>query len=462
MNAAVNSGAMQAALGTAMTAAMKTAEAEAPLRAQQAEARRLARVAGVVVVLGLAPVLGWMAIAPLSSAVVASAFVKVDLDRRPVQHAEGGTVREVLVRDGQQVKLGQPLLVLGDVSVDADMNRLTYRVAAERASLARLEAEQAMAASIAWPPEVLAATRADARVAEQVAKEKALFAARREALLGQTTLLRSQHSRIVQEREALRAQIVQALESMKHQKAELETNRNLLKDGFISPTRISQLEAIVADYGVKVEERRSELARVEQRLIDNDLGIKKLESEYRQQASDALKQTSAQLSQIQQEQRKSSDASARQVIVAPAAGEVMNLKFTSPGAVVSPREPIADIVPTDPRLLVEAHIRTEDVSRVQQGQAAEIRFTAFKYRTTHMVAGKVFYVSPDRLVDRATNQPYYVAMVEADAASLGQAAEVKLQAGMPAEVYIKGEQRTPLQYLVEPVTQVLQRAGRER
>ena len=458
MNTATTNAAMEAA----MNAAMKTAEADAPLHAQQAEARRLARVAGAVLVLGLAPVLGWLAYAPLSSAVVASAFVKVDLDRRPVQHAEGGTVREVLVRDGQQVKLGQPLLVLGDVSVDADMNRLTYRVAAERASLARLEAEQTMSASIAWPAEVTAAAAADARVAEQVTKEKALFAARREALLGQTSLLRAQRERVGQEREALRAQIVQAGESMRHQKAELETNRNLLKDGFISPTRISQLEAIVADYGVKVEERRSELARVEQRLIDNDLGIKRLESEYRQQASDALKQTNAQMSQIQQEQRKSSDASARQVIVAPAAGEVMNLKFTSPGAVVSAREPIADIVPSDPRLLVEAHIRTEDVARVRQGQAAEIRFTAFNYRTTHMVAGKVFYVSPDRLVDRATNLPYYVAMVEADAASLGQAAEVKLQAGMPAEVYIKGEERTPLQYLVEPVSQVLRRAGREQ
>ena len=437
-------------------------DAGAPLRTQQAEASRLARAAGWVLVLGLAPVLGWMAYAPLSSAVVAGAFVKVDLDRRPVQHAEGGTVREVLVRDGQRVELGQPLLVLGDVSVDADMNRLTYRVAAERASAARLEAEQALSSSISWPPEVTAAAAADERVAEQVAKEKALFVARREALVGQIALLRAQQDKVSQEREALSAQIVQAGESLRHQKAELETNRNLLKDGFISPARISQLEAVVADYGVKVEERRSELARAEQRLIDNGLRIKSLEGEYRQQASDQLKVTSSRLSEIQQEQRKTTDASKRQVIVAPAAGEVMNLKFTSPGTVVSPREPIADIVPTDPRLMVEAHIRTEDVSRVQQGQPAEIRFTAFKYRTTHLVEGKVFYVSPDRLVDRATNQPYYVAMVEADAKSLAHAGEIKLQAGMPAEVFIKGEQRTPLQYLVEPVTQVLRRAGREQ
>ena len=435
---------------------------DAALAPHLAEARRLARRGALVLLLGLLPLGAWMALAPLSSAVVAGAFVKVDLDRRPVQHAEGGTVREVLVRDGQQVQLGQPLLVLGDVSVDADMNRLTYRVAAERAGLARLEAEQSLAGAIAWPQDVIAAAAADARVAEQVAKEKALFAARRDALVGQTALLRAQHDRVVQEREGLRAQIVQAGESMRHQKAELETNRNLLKDGFISATRISQLEATVADYGVKFEERRSELARAEQRLIDNDLRIKSLEGEYRQQASDQLKVTNSRLSEIQQEQRKTTDASKRQVIVAPVAGEVMNLKFTSPGAVVSPREPIADIVPADPRLMVEAHIRTEDVSRVQQGHPAEIRFTAFKYRSTHLVEGKVFYVSPDRLVDRATNQPYYVAMVEADAKSLAQSGEMKLQAGMPAEVYITGEERTPLQYLLEPVTQVLRRAGRER
>jgi multidrug efflux pump subunit AcrA (membrane-fusion protein) len=73
-----------------------------------------------------------------------------------------------------------------------------------------------------------------------------------------------------------------------------------------------------------------------------------------------------------------------------------------------------------------------------------------------------FARSPDRLVDQATKQPYYVALVEAQPESLAKAGEIKLLAGMPAEVYIKGEERTPLQYLAEPVTQVLRHAGRER
>jgi HlyD family secretion protein len=379
-----------------------------------------------------------------------------------VQHAEGGIVREVLVRDGQRVKQGEPLLVLGDVSVAADQNRLLYRVKAERAGLARLEAEQASARSVAFPPDVLEAARADERLAEQVAKERALFDARREALTSQVALLRSQREKVREEMAALRAQIEQATQSMKFQREELETNRRLLKDGFVSATRIAQLEGTVADYGVKIEERRSELARAEQRVVDADLRIRTLEGDYRQQASDQLKVAAARLSELEQELRKSADASARQVIVAPASGEVIDLKVTSPGSVIPPRESIADIVPADPRLLTEARVRTEDVNRIQREQPAEIRFTAFKYRTTKLVRGKVLYISADRLVDRATNAPYYSVLVEADAASLAAAGDLKLQAGMPAEVYIEGERRTPLEYLLEPVTQVLRRAARER
>lgn len=443
-------------------AVMDAMNPEAPLAQHLVEARKLARRAGVVLLMGIVPAAAWLACAPLSDAVVASSFVKVDLDRRVVQHAEGGTVREVKVRDGQHVAQGEPLLVLGDVSVDADLNRLNYRVIVERASLARLEAEQLSAATLQFPADVIEAARSDPRLTEQMAKERALFGARRDALVGQSVLLRSQQAKVAQEATALRAQITQATESLKHQAAELETNRRLLSDGFISATRISQLQATVADYGVKLEEKRADLARAEQRLVDADLRIKSLEGDYRQQASDQLKVSAAKLAELQQEQRKTVDASSRQVIVAPVAGDVINLKFTTPGSMVSPREPIADIVPSNPRLVVEAHIRTEDVSRVQQGQPADIRFTAFKYRTTRLVQGKVFYVAADRTLDRQTNQAYYVALIEADPASLAKAGEVKLQAGMPADVYITGEERTPLQYLVEPVTQVLRRAGRER
>ena len=139
------------------------------------EAGQLARAGLMVILFGLVPLAAWMTLAPMASAVIAPGVVKVDLNRRPVQHPEGGIVREVRVRVGQRVAEGEPLIVLGDVAVDADMQRWVGRVNAERASMARLEAEQGMAPTIRFPPELPAFARSDVALADLMAKERALF-----------------------------------------------------------------------------------------------------------------------------------------------------------------------------------------------------------------------------------------------------------------------------------------------
>lgn len=432
------------------------------VQSQLSQAARLGSVGRWMILLGLLPVVAWLALAPLASAVVANAHVKVDLDRRPVQHMEGGTVREVMVRDGQQVEAGQPLLALGDVAVDADARRLEFRSLSERAGVARLEAEVAGAGALHYPQELLEAGETSPDFAAQLTKEQALFDTRRRTVRSQVQLLQDQGERIEQEMVHLRAQIAEGEQSLRHQVEELERNRALVQDGFIAGTRISQLESSVADYRARLEERHSEMARAGQRLIDTRLRAQALEGEYRQQASDLLKAANGRVTEIEQELRKVRDAAKRQVVTAPAAGTVINLRFNGAGGVIQPREPIADIVPRNPRLVVEAQIRPEDVARVHAGQKARVRLTAFNSLTTPPVEGQVFYVSADRLADRNTQQSFYVVQVEVDPASLRQAGDLALQAGMPAEVFIEGEERTPLQYLVEPVLQVMRHAGRER
>ena len=433
----------------------------APPRDTERQAVRLVR-AGCWIVLGaLLPIALWMALAPLAMAVVAPAVVKVDLNRRPVQHLEGGTVREVLVRDGQHVKAGDPVLVLGDMRVEADRNRLDYRVQVERVALARLEAEQKLAPQLRFPDDLLQAARQDPRIEEAMAKESGLFKAQRQSLDGGTALMRTQRERVEQEIAAVKAQIAQAQQSLELQRRDLENNRGLIREGFISPSRISQMEATVIDYGARLEERRGELARADQRLAEIDLKIQSTRNDYVRAASDQLKAAVQRLGEIEQEQRKSDDAARRQVVVAPASGVVIDLKFTSAGAVVGPGEAIADIVPSGTPLMVEARVRPEDIANVNLGQRARVKFTAFKYRNTMMVGGKVNYVSADRLVDRQTGNPYYTALVLADPEAIAAVGDLKLQAGMPAEVYIEGSKQTALQYLVEPITTTLRRAGRQ-
>jgi HlyD family secretion protein len=432
-----------------------------PRRTSQEQARRLVRTGCWIVIGAVVPIVAWMATAPLAMAVVAPAVVKVDLNRRPVQHLEGGTVREVLVRDGQKVQAGEPVLVLGDVRVDADRNRLDYRVLVERAAVARLEAEHAVLPTLRFPDELVQAAKRDKRVEHALNKEAALFRAQRHSLDSGTSLMRNQRERVEGEIAAVQAQIAQAQKSLDLQRADLEANRGLIQQGFIASTRIAQIEAVVMDYAAKLEERRTELARAQQRLVEIDLKIQAARNDYVKSASDQLKATTQRLSEVEQEQRKSDDAAKRQVVVAPATGEIIDLKFTSPGAVVGPGETIADIVPSASPLMVEAHIRPEDIANVHQGQRARVKFTALRYRNAMLVDGQVTYVSGDRLVDRQTGVPYYAATILADPDALASVGDFKLQAGMPAEVYIDGSRQTALQYLADPIATVLRRAGRQ-
>jgi HlyD family secretion protein len=435
----------------------------AVLSPSQAHGTRLVRLGWWVILGALVPLGGWLSLAPLAMAVVAPAIVKVDLNRRPVQHLEGGIVRAVLVRDGQHVQAGEPLVLLGDVRVDAEHNRLEYRMQVERATLARLEAEQALHPTLSFPPALRQAAQHDARVADVLRQEAALFQAQREALTSEGTLLQAQQAHVTHEIAALQAQIAQATNALALQTQELDANRALRARGLIAPTRLAQLEAVVVDYAAKLDERRSELARAEQRLVDSALRLTAMQNRYVQVASDQRKVTAARLGELEQEYRKSQDAATRQIVAAPASGTVIELKFTSPGAVVRPGEPIAEIVPSEAQLVVEAYLRPGDITHVHRAQRARIRFTAFKYRTTAMVTGTVTYVSADRLVDRASNMPYYSVLIQADPASLHEAgeADMTLQAGMPAEVYLEGTTVTPLQYLLEPIASVVRKAGRD-
>lgn len=434
---------------------------EKPSSTSATQGRRLARRGLLIVAGALAPIGAWISLAPLSMAVVAPAFVKVDLNRRPVQHLEGGIVRSVLVRDGQRVKAGDPVLILGDVGVDADRNRLDYRAMVERAGLARFEAEQARAKRLQFPAELRDAALRDARVRHALDNETALFAARSGSLDSEVALMLTQRQRIDEEAVALGAQIGQVEHSLELQRADLASQRGLLHDSFISAAKVSQVEAAVADYAARLEERRGELARVGQRMADIDLKVRSVLNAFVQGASDQYKLGMARLSEIEQEMRKTQDAATRQVVSAPASGEIIDLKFTSPGAVVRPGDSIAEIVPADARLMLEAHIRPEEINHVHLGQATRIQFTALRYRGGAMVAGQVSYISADRFVDRASGQSFFNVLIVADAASLKAAGEMKLSAGIPAQVYIEGSQQTALEYLMEPLTSGIRKAARQ-
>jgi len=421
------------------------------------ELKRLVGSGLVIIVAGILALGGWTVLAPLSGAIVAPAFVKVDLNRKVVQHAEGGIVREIHVRDGDRVKQGQVLVVLEDVKVDANLDLLSIQLIAERAKSARLEAEAAYASKVAVPSDIVRRER-EPRVAEILERERALFQSRRSSIDSQIAALRSQIRETQAETTALLEQIAAEDRNISLQKEELKANEELLKQNYVQKTRVLTLQRAVAEYEVKHGEHRADLVRSRQKASELELRIITAQNTYKQTAVDDLKDSTAHIFDLEERLRPSRDAAQRQQVLAPIGGEIVGLKVFTAGAVVGPRDVLMEIVPAEKTLIVEARIRPEDINHVHVGDDAEVRLTAYKQRTTPLVAGRVAYVSGDRLVDNEGKSAYYVAHVAVAPASLG---ELRMQAGMPAEVYVRTDSRTVLDYLLAPVTAYLRRAMRE-
>lgn len=422
--------------------------------------RKLAWAGFGVIAAGVLALGAWVALAPLSGAIVAPGFVKVDLNRKVVQHLEGGIVREIKVRDGERVRQSQPLVVIEDVRVDATVDLLGTQQLAERAKAARLTAEVAYTAKPVFPADVLR-RQDELKVMEILERERALFRSRRDALESQIALLRQQWREAQAEAAALSDQIAAEARAIGLQKEELKANEDLLRQNYVQKTRVLTLQRAVAEYEAKHGEHRAELSRTRQRASELDLRVLSLQNTYRQAAVDELKESTARLFDLEERLRPSRDAAERQQVLAPMDGEVVGLRVFTPGAAVGPRDVLMEIVPAEKILVVEARIRPEDINHVRRGSEADVRLTAYQQRTTPLVQGAVSYVAGDRMVDPQTGVPYYIVQIEVPPRALEQAGSLTLQAGMPAEIFIRTDSRTALDYLLAPVTAYLRRAMRE-
>ena len=422
--------------------------------------RPLIRAGLIAIALLALAVAAWIAIAPLGGAAIAPGTVKVDLNRKTVQHQEGGIVGEILVRDGSKVKAGQTLIVLKDIRVNASNELVQTQLDAEVAKSARLAAEQIWAAEISFPDELLARSQ-DPRVAEFMQREMTLFHTRRTAYDRQIALIRSQIRETEAEIIVRNQQIKVGDTGIRLQREELAANEALLKDGYVSKIRLLTLQRSVTELEARRGENDAERSRARQKVEDLALRAETLRSTFMQEAATEYRQTTAQIFDLRERLRPTQDAEDRQRITAPIAGEVVDLKVSTIGAVIAPREPILDIVPENPDLIIEAHVRPEDISFVRNDAKADVRLISFRQRMTPTVTGKVTYISADRLMDKEGKIAYYIAHIRVTPEALREAGDLHLQAGMPAEVFIQTTSRTALQYLLDPITGFMQRSMRE-
>ena len=402
----------------------------------------------------------WAAVAPLNAAVVGEAVVKVEGNRKSIQHLDGGTIREIRVRDGQRVNEGDVLLVLDDTLPRADLTILHGQQLQLRAAEARLVAEFESRPGIEFPSELLDAD--DPAASAALADQEREFGSRLDMLAGRRAVLENRISQYQAQLAGLEAQKAPLNEQLVSVTAERKSLEELLSKGLMTRARVLDLERRESALGAQLADIDANINVATQAAAGLRNEISQLTTDRSAEVSAELRDVRAKLAELAPRIGAAQQALERSEIRSPYAGTVVDLAVFSVGGVIGRGERLMDIVPDDTSLDVEARIRVEDIADIRPGMRAEVHFTSYKQRVTPLIHGTVSEVSADRLTDARTQVPYYVALVDVDEEELGASPEIELYPGMPATVMITTQERTALEYLLGPLTATMDSAFKQR
>lgn len=404
---------------------------------------------------------GWSAFASIAGAVVAVGKLKVESERQVVQHEEGGVVKEILVKEGDVVEAGAPLVRLDETLIAAELAIVEGQLYELMARRGRLGAEQLDAPAPDFDPELIATGAADPMVASLIEGQRALFAARAETVAKQTEQLRERQGQIREEilgAESQQEALVQQLDFVNQELGDL---KELQKKGLAQASRVLSLERENARLLGQRGELIATVAGLKGQISEIEIQLLSLGSTRREEAITQLRDNEFRENELRERRHALRERIARLEVRAPRPGRVIGMTVFALRSVVRAAEPILYIVPSDEALIVEAEIDTRSVDSVFEGQPARLRFSAFSARTTPDLAGKVLQVSPDAFTQEQTGRTYYIARLALMPGEIEKLGEVELVAGMPVEAYITTGDRSPLTYILKPIMDYINQAFRE-
>jgi protease secretion system membrane fusion protein len=416
------------------------------------DARKFSRAGWLIVVLGLGSFLLWGLFAPLDKGVPLAGTVAKESNRKAIQHQTGGTVKEILVKDGDVVKEGQVLVRMNGIQAKSAYETTEAQYLTARAAEARLTAERDGLKSITFPAD-LAQRRNDPRVTDLMSLQRQLLSSRQMSLQNE---LGSVDENIAGLKEQIRG-LEESRESKKTQmgylKEQLDGMRDLAKEGYVARNRLLDLERTYAQLSGAVSEDIGNIARARRQVLE--MGLRKAQrmqdyqKEVRTQLSDTEREAEALAARLEGQKFDVDNIELK----SPVSGTVTALAVFTQGGVVTPGFKMMEIVPTDDPMVVEGNLAVNLVDRVHPGLKTELIFSAFNANKTPHIPGEVEQVAADRSLDERTGAPYYKVRVRVTPEGQKMIAQHKMDVrpGMPVELFVKTGERTMMNYLLKPI-----------
>ena len=404
----------------------------------------------------------WSVITQISGAIVAPGRFEVDQNRQIVQHQTGGTVATILTDEGEQVEAGQLLIQLDGVELRSQLAITEGQLFELMARRGRLEAERDGADTLTFETELLKVGAESADVAELITGQTNLFFARRDSIAQEIEQLGKRSAQISSQIEGIVAQEASLGEQLELIQEELANQQSLLDRGLAQAATVLNLQREAARLNGELGELAASKAQAEGRITEIDIERIKLGTRTREEAITRLRDLRYRELELIEQRNAIRGELDRMDIRAPVSGIVYGMQVRTPRSVVRAAEPLMYLVPQDRPLVIAARVDLIHIDQLVSGQEVTLRLSALDQRNTPELYGEVIQISADAFEDDVTGQSYYRAEITLNPGEMSKLPEgTILIPGMPVEAFIRTGDRTPLTYLVRPLTDYFTRAFRE-
>lgn len=403
---------------------------------------------------------GWAAMTDINGAVIASATIVVESYSKRVQHRDGGLVSKIMVKDGDRVTEGQPLVVLDPTDAKAELAVIDVTLDELQVKRARLEAQRDGLIELKLPP-ALQAKSGDDKIAAIVSGQLKLLQSTTESVKGKKEQLAQQIDQLKEQISGIEAQIVSKKDQFALIKQELTGLKKLEAKGLVPKSRILGMEREQSRLAGEDGELRASKASAQSRIGEVELRSLQLEEDLRTEALTELRDTEARIGELVERRVALSSRVNRTTINAPITGTVYQLAVHTEGGVIAGGDTLMLIVPEGDDLVLQAQVSPNDIDQIQTGQAAQVRFPSFNARLTPEIFAEVQQVAADISRVDANSPPFYAVRLIISAKELAKLGDNRLKPGMNAEAFIQTGARSPLSYLLKPLTDQFARALRE-
>lgn len=423
---------------------------ETAVQEVKTDARVHTRLGWMIVIAGAGSFFLWASLAPLDKGVPVSGTVTVATSRKAIQHPTGGLVEQILVREGEAVKAGQPLVKMNDIQAraQAEVSRVQYFTA--RAAEARLTAERDGSAAVAFPPE-LESAKDDPRVAANISLQNQLFSSRRAAIRSDLAAIEENIAGLKLQSQGLQ----ESMDSKKRQLAflqeQLDGMRDLARDGYVARNRLLELERTYAQINGAIAEDIGNIGRAQRQIAELALRRTQRQQEYQKEVRTQLADAQKEAEALENRLVSLDFDLANAIVKAPVGGTVVGMNVFTHGGVIGPGFRMMDIVPSADQLVVEGMVPVNLIDKVHTGLEVELIFSAFNLNTTPHIPGIVTMISADRLVDEQSGAPYYKMKAAVTPEGMKLIEHLQVRPGMPVDLFIRTGERTLLNYLLKPL-----------